>query len=125
MIVNIEDRSIQELLQVCIKEEAEFLARNLLRRPEVRKYVWPAMQTQLIVALTASGLVLPKELITNLKLEAAPSGGGGGSDPGDDGGSKTGGGGGQNVAPRPPVVEPVGGGPGKDPPKPVDNKTAK
>ncbi len=120
MIVNIEDRSIQELLQVCIKEEAEFLARNLLRRPAVRKYVWPAVQTQLIAALAASGLVLPKELITNLKSEAAPTGGGGGSDPGSDGGSKDGGGGGQNVSQQPPAVEPVVGGPGKNPP----NKTA-
>ena len=120
MIVNIEDRSIQELLQVCIKEEAEFLVRNLLRRPAVRKYVWPAVQTQLITALTASGLGLPKELITNLKSEAAPTGGGGGSDPGDDGGSKTGGGGGQNISSSPPAVEPVVGDPGKNP----TNKTA-
>ena len=105
MIVNIEDRSIQELLQICIKEEAEFLARNLLRRPAVRKYVWPAVQTQLIAALKGSGLVLPKELITNLNLEVAPTGGGGGSDPGSDGGSKDGGGGNQGVPAQVPIKE--------------------
>ena len=99
MIVNIEDRSIQELLQVCVKEEVEFLARNLLRKPKIRKILWPFVTEQIVIAAAAAGLnsgasdALVDEITLELKTVKPPSGGGGGSDPGDDGGSKTGGGG--------------------------------
>ena len=108
MIVNIEDRSIQELLQVCVKEEVEFLARNLLRQPKIRKIIWPFVTEQIVIAAVAAGLnsgateTLVDEITLELLTANPPSGGGGGSDPGDDGGTKTGGGGGNDkVEPKP------------------------
>lgn len=104
MIVNIEDRSIQELLQVCVKEEVEFLARNLLRKPKIRKFIWPFVIEQIAIAAENAGLngglseKLVDGIVEELKNTKPPTGGGGGSDPGDDGGSKTGGGGGDDRA---------------------------
>jgi len=98
MIVEIEDRSIQEIMQVCVKEEIEFLTRNLLRRPEIRNFLWPYVQDQLEVAGKAAGLDrdMVDQMIVEINTLKAPSGGGGGSDPSDDGTGRSGGGGGSD-----------------------------
>ena len=94
MIVNIEDREIQELMQVCVKEEVEFLTRNLLRQPRIRQYIWPFVQDQLELAAVAAGLdkdAVDLIVVAMTKI-SPPTGGGGGSDAGEDGGTNTGGG---------------------------------
>jgi len=114
MIVEIEDRSIQEIMQVCVKEEIEFLTRNLLGRPELRQYLWPFVKDQILNAMEDVGLDqdMIDKITTDSKTMKAPSGGAGGSDPSDDGTGRSGGGGGSDPSDD---AGRSGGGGGSDP----------
>lgn len=84
MIVKIEDKSIEKILQIVLKEELEFLARQLVRRPEVRKVLWAEVSDQL--PEIANGLKLAKTTVNRLRTDLLegkaglpPAWGGGGS----------------------------------------------
>lgn len=94
MIVGIEDLTIPEIMQICVKEEIEFLTRDLLRQPPARRLLWLYLKSKIKEAAGEAGLPsdVMDPVVTALSSVGPPSGGGGGSDPGDDGSGRSGGG---------------------------------
>jgi hypothetical protein len=95
MTINIDDKTLRQIMTACVKEEIDFLTRVALRREPARKILWTEMRTLLQEACTDAGLSAEgaNKIVLDVKNQTPPSGGGGGSDPNDGDSGKSGGGG--------------------------------